>query len=266
MIQKFLAYHPYLTFSDPHNSTFIRPNGKQSKPLNSDTAPLFFLAKEAYSYLPEAESKEDFDDAFSHIWVYIDAFRNTFQEMDRENRTNVSVDNGTELEKLSDQDWEDLPSERIMNILWQIYSIKQCASPKEIKQAFTELFLLYALWEVENALVSLEVDEGSHGAIANAVNATNALANAMSIEMGNETLQQARRDQAVRAAEARLKHDPKQKEKAFVKDCWLEWQKKPTRYKSKASFARDMLNKCEHLISQRKIEDWCREWEFEVRT
>lgn len=62
----------------------------------------------------------------------------------------------------------------------------------------------------------------------------------------------------------KLESDPKQKEKVFVCECWQDWQKNPDRYKSKAAFARDMLTKCEHLISQKKIEDWCREWENSV--
>lgn len=55
--------------------------------------------------------------------------------------------------------------------------------------------------------------------------------------------------------------DPKQTQKTFVFECWQEWQKKTDRYKSKAAFARDMLNKQEHLTSSKVIEDWCREWE-----
>jgi len=62
----------------------------------------------------------------------------------------------------------------------------------------------------------------------------------------------------------KLKIDAKQKEKLFIKDCWNEWQKDGARYKSKAAFARDMLSKCEKLTSQKKIEDWCREWSKSV--
>lgn len=69
------------------------------------------------------------------------------------------------------------------------------------------------------------------------------------------------RQVAARAAQARHKADPRQEEKAFVLNCWRDWQRDPSRYQGKAAFARDMLGKCEHLISQKKIEDWCREWE-----
>jgi hypothetical protein len=70
--------------------------------------------------------------------------------------------------------------------------------------------------------------------------------------------------QARRGAKAKLAKDPKQADKSFVKDCWLEWQRNADRYNGKAAFARDMLSKCENLISQKKIEDWCRGWEKET--
>jgi len=57
---------------------------------------------------------------------------------------------------------------------------------------------------------------------------------------------------------------PKQKEKSFIKDCWLEWKKDPSRYKSKAEFARDMLEKCDHLTSTDKICRWCNLWDKEL--
>ena len=71
----------------------------------------------------------------------------------------------------------------------------------------------------------------------------------------------ARREQATISATARYKQDPKQKERKFVFECWNAWQVEPEQYKSKAEFARAMLDKCEHLVSQKKIEDWCRSWE-----
>jgi len=66
---------------------------------------------------------------------------------------------------------------------------------------------------------------------------------------------------ARRANEVRLANDPKQAEKINVCECWDEWQKQPDRYKGKAAFARDMLNKYESLESHRVIERWCKEWE-----
>ena len=59
----------------------------------------------------------------------------------------------------------------------------------------------------------------------------------------------------------RHRRDPKQADKNFVFECYKEWKSRPERYKSKAAFARDMLDKCEHLESQKKIEDWIRLWD-----
>lgn len=58
-----------------------------------------------------------------------------------------------------------------------------------------------------------------------------------------------------------VKKDPRQDDKLFVFDCWKNWQQKPSSYVFKSDFAKDMLEKCEHLKSQKKIEDWCRDWE-----
>jgi hypothetical protein len=69
--------------------------------------------------------------------------------------------------------------------------------------------------------------------------------------------------QAREYAHERYKKDPKQADKAHVRECWDDWQKKPDRYKSKAAFARDMRDKFQNLESQPVIEGWCRAWERE---
>jgi hypothetical protein len=63
------------------------------------------------------------------------------------------------------------------------------------------------------------------------------------------------------AARARHANDPKQVEKVFVRECWKNWQEKPSSYPSKAAFARDMCGKVQNLESQAVIEGWCRSWE-----
>jgi hypothetical protein len=68
---------------------------------------------------------------------------------------------------------------------------------------------------------------------------------------------------AYSGAREKLKNDPKQAAKYQVKECWNHWQKNQHSYKSKSSFARDMLDKHEVLGSQRVIERWCKEWESE---
>jgi hypothetical protein len=74
---------------------------------------------------------------------------------------------------------------------------------------------------------------------------------------------QVRSELAKLGALEKLRTDPKQKAKAFVKQCWQTWQEEPERYKSKAAFAKEMLKQeqCKSLVSQVKITDWCRAWE-----
>lgn len=68
-------------------------------------------------------------------------------------------------------------------------------------------------------------------------------------------------ERARKAAAAKLANDKKQTDKAFVFECWQDWQSGKATYAKKADFAREMLDKCEHLKSQQVIEVWCREWE-----
>lgn len=74
-----------------------------------------------------------------------------------------------------------------------------------------------------------------------------------------------KKDSAMRSAKLRHANDPKQAEKNFVLDCWKSWETNPQQYKSKAKFARAMLEKCEKLESQKVIEDWCRAWDVEFK-
>ncbi|MEM8510923.1 hypothetical protein RCH14_000214 [Massilia sp. MP_M2] len=76
-------------------------------------------------------------------------------------------------------------------------------------------------------------------------------------------LKHANSETARKRANLRHEKDPKQADRHFVFNCWKEWRKKPETYKGKAAFARDMLDKCENLESQKVIEDWCRRWETE---
>lgn len=71
---------------------------------------------------------------------------------------------------------------------------------------------------------------------------------------------------ARKKAIAKHMKDPRTLDKAFVKECWQCWRESPSKYRSKAAFARDMLDKVEHLESTKKIEDWCRKWEEEGKT
>lgn len=70
---------------------------------------------------------------------------------------------------------------------------------------------------------------------------------------------------ATERAHQKHANSPKQQAKLDVYACWQNWQRRRSErcnpYKTKASFARDMLDKFPVLASQKVIEDWCREWE-----
>lgn len=77
-------------------------------------------------------------------------------------------------------------------------------------------------------------------------------------------------DQLMKTAHARMSKaggiakrdkDPKQIEKAFVKECWKAWQKEPHRYENRPAFIRDMVEKCELLENKNSIRNWCGYWE-----
>ncbi len=79
-------------------------------------------------------------------------------------------------------------------------------------------------------------------------------------ESRNDSVESVLKAQARAGALARLRKDPKQLDKALVRECWEAWQAKPESYPTQAAFARDMLTKCAHLVNTRTVEDWCREW------
>lgn len=85
-------------------------------------------------------------------------------------------------------------------------------------------------------------------------------------DIAESAVRNERKKHAIKGAKAKLSNDIKQKEKAFVRDCWENWQKSPEKYNGKAAFARDMLTKCEMVRSHAVIARWCTDWERENRT
>jgi|GEM_PF-3434314 len=64
-------------------------------------------------------------------------------------------------------------------------------------------------------------------------------------------------------AMARHASDPKQMEKALVKQHWENWEAKPYLYKTQIAFALDMCEKHKNLDSPETIKRWVRAWEKE---
>lgn len=66
---------------------------------------------------------------------------------------------------------------------------------------------------------------------------------------------------ASNAAKSKHAASAKAQEKEIMKACWKEWQADPKRYRSKAAFARDMLDKFPGWLNTKVIEGFCRDWE-----
>lgn len=252
MHRKFLTYHPYLTFSDGRNtSCFIDPNGNRREDLSPSADALFLIGSEAFKRLPKLGSRKDFDSALSAYYEFIGELRLAYRARNFVCKNHFG--------DVIDFDWSDAEDQQVVEVAWQL----MFAVPSSVDvDLYAELFLFRTLRAIDDAIIAMDLD--SMDAISLAIDAANSLANATAITSGSEKLQKARQDMAYQGAIARLARDPRQREKKFVYECWLDWQKQPDkckRYKGKAAFARDMLSKCEHLASQKKIEDWCRNWE-----
>lgn len=261
--RRFQYYDPYLTYSDPGGDCFIDPMGKPGRELDFDTHALFRIGKEAFERLTNKEScsKEEFIEGYAAYWSRLDEFRELIREALIQEKL---VPKNYKGECLS-IDIKKVHDSQLITICWEMYSAtwNKARAIDEDREVYRELFLFHALREVDNALMGLGYD--GREAMVVGIEAANALSNAVAIESGDQHLSDARKRLAYQAAIEKLKHDPKQRDKAFVRDCWEAWQKNLSNYKGKAAFARDMLSKCEHLESTKKIEDWCRLWEAETK-
>jgi hypothetical protein len=257
---RFLAYHPHLTFSDPDADRFVSPNGKPDKELDEDANALFGIGRKIYQMFEGITSAAQLDAALTEYAEFIDAGRRLIPEMLASGKLVLKGEPSGQ----KDVDWTAIEDDSVIGIAWQVFEKTKLKNEDFDNNYFIMVMAIHALIEIDNALISLKLRES--GAVVAACEAANALSNLLALDSGDQKLQEARRDLAYRGAIARIERDPKQKEKTFIHECWQRWQQSPETYASKAAFARDMLSKCEHLTSQKKIEDWCREWESETGT
>lgn len=166
---------------------------------------------------------------------------------------------------------------------------KRFKSLADLKNAHATAFEKYAAVDPEYATLDWSKDEifafryisffwsleeCIHAYAKNKIKSITALATAgsdvaaMMIErpIDPDSVRDMRTEMAKQGALAKLAKDPKQKDKATVRECWDAWQRNPQTYKGKAAFARDMREKFSNLESQPVIEGWCRAWERETRT
>lgn len=254
MPQKFFSYCPYLTFTDPLNTYFVKPNGKQRGDKWPSADALFHIGREAYKLFLKVESKAQFDDVHLGYFKMLDETRQAFQE----EKVRVRDTSGNALEI----DWIGAADNQIVGAAWEMLSKDESAAVSFERHLFMQMLLIYTFTVIDDALIY--IDFGSSGdAVSATTEASNALARVMEIKSRRDHLQDARKEMSLRGIKAKLANDPKQTAKKYVKDCWLVWQEEPERYKGKTDFARKMLKQeqCNSLKSQVKITNWCREWE-----
>lgn len=212
--RRFQAYHPYSTYSDPNNKCFIRSGGELCDKLDEDTSALFNIGREAFNRLPRAESKEIFDSAFSSYFGFIEYSRAMLALLFNKGTLKATYNSGEQFEP----DWHELDDSQIIAVTWQMFSKDKAQSDTENTEIIREVCLRHSLREIDNAIIALDINES--GAVIAAIEASNALANALSIESGNEKLQQVRRELAVQAANA--KHVKTHEKRNQIIEYWRE--------------------------------------------
>ena len=245
--RKFQAYHPFLTYSDPNNDCFIRGDGKLCGELNQDTSALFSIGREAFNRLPKAKSKEEFDDVFSSYFGFIEYSRAELAMSVGMGIFRVESETGEEIEL----DWHELDDSQIIAIAWQLFSKNKNQPDAEEKTTIRDVCLRHALKEIENAVIALDIHEG--GAVIAAIEASNALANAISIESGDEKLQKARRELAMQGANA--KHVRTYEKRKQIIEHWREHIPYDTPIEKAAEWLKDSFPDIAHRTLCRYVSE-----------
>jgi hypothetical protein len=244
------SFDPFKSFM-ADSSTFLDRSGIESCWFrfqdSDDVLQLWRLGRDAFHALGKFSDQAEFDNAFSShragIKILVEILQEHGGHLDYINAEGISWK----------PDFSKCTSMQVLEIFWQANnSFGKGTLP------IAGHFLFACLEEIDSALIGLAMDS-EH--VRSVMAAVTAFANYQAISTGNVALQKARSNLAFHAAKERHARDPKQAEKKFVFECWLDWRQKPSTYKGKAAFARDMLEKCKALESQKVIEDWCRGWE-----
>lgn len=245
--RRFLAYHPYPTYSDPKNKCFIRSDGERCGELDQDTSALFNIGREAFNRLPRAVSIENFDSSFSSYFGFIEYSRAMLTVLFSEGVLKAKSESGEEIKP----DWHELDDSQIIAIAWQLFSESKNQSDADEKATIRDVCLWHSLREIDNAIIALDIHEG--GAVIAAIEASNALANALSIESGDEKLQQVRRELAVRGANA--KHVKTYERRKQVIEHWREHIPYDTPIEKAAEWLKDSFSDMAHRTLCRYVSE-----------
>lgn len=244
--RKFQAYHPFLTYSDRQSTCFVRCDGKPCGKLNEDTHALFEIGLGAFHRLPKMKSKEEFDKSFLYYFQFIENVQQKGNELVTDGYL-IPIDDTNEEITLN---WSEFDESQIIAIAWQFFSngnILFC----EDKEAIRNACLWHALREIDNAIIALDIN--ASGSVIAAIEACNALANAISIESGDEKLQQARREIAIRGANA--KHVKTYEKRKQIIEYWKENIPYDTSIEKAAEWLKDSFPDIAHRTLCRYISE-----------
>lgn len=272
---KMKAFDPYVTYVIHSNEReFYNPNGNRSfdgwemcaRTREHSINELYILGKQAFDILGEFDSAEQFQNAYKFYLATIKEYKSLIYNGASDGHiTIVGSETG---EKLDRNALIDIESHEVLRAMLEMtQSINAQSAPtqnsREIENYLIACYVMAVLENINHALIDIMINDDGVGS---GIIAANCLSNYLIYSKDKLDIQEIRTEMGRQAAKMRLKKDPKQQEKQFIKECWNNWQTNKSQYKSKAAFARDMLDKVENLTSAKKVEDWCREWEKETTT
>ena len=267
----FRYYDPLVSFSEGgEDDAFRLANGASSFAEDNqgrmdehpDTFVLKKIASTAVRRLREKVKDESLQDAIALGLESVGWYRTLLVEHLHSGKLNISVTN-ERVQALAPQDAIDRIGDAddfdIVNCAAALFrqgteqTSGKAIVPVEI------MYLCVALKEIDGALTLLR--RGGEAIASYAVAALDCVRTAEALSSGETVRRATLTEWARNASTKRLKDDPRQAEKLFIRKCWNDWKISPKIYRSKAAFARDMVDKCEYLKSTKVVEDWCREWE-----
>ncbi|SFH60706.1 hypothetical protein SAMN05216299_1339 [Nitrosospira sp. Nsp14] len=198
---QFQMYHPFLSFSNPDNSLFVKiVDGLPAEPGNIDNDALHRMASDAYKRLPPMKSKSDFNKELSNYHDELDGLRMGLEEMKEMTLRGTILLNSTEMEVNFKTAEDDL----ILTMAWSIYREDRDLNPwpsVKMEQWFIKWFSFLALINIDLAFraTAFRVE----GAIDATIQASFAIWNVLTIESSNEMLQEEQQNLASQGSLAR---------------------------------------------------------------
>lgn len=166
--------------------------------------------------------------------------------------------------------WATMPDWKDADWPWQVKTMGHIVAssagdnPAEAARLLATDYLVAALCRLDDAVICADLDdvEGLTAVLIDVQWFIDQVDRSQEIEdLATKNLRRLDSRRAGERAAKRHASDPKQAAKAFIRQCWQDWQASPDSYRSTAAFARAMLDKFPDLLSsQPVIERWVRTW------